>query len=184
MKWFLITGILAFSFPVIGYARDLCEVKVLHDVAAMESSDTILKAGKEKSGATEYLIRLDGTASYFCFRGDFCYPEHVLINGNKIKALELQHCKIQNEGKVDLSTKPEIMFGLNVIRSSISPELLRKSDVEDKLSEMGLCVGCSGNAAYNYVKKPGSYCAKLVLETLEGNQESLEMLKDGIPNCD
>jgi hypothetical protein len=53
-----------------------------------------------------------------------------------------------------------VSYGLDVIRSKVSPTALRQNDVEFKLLDLGMCNACADNAAAVYVKMAASRCGR------------------------
>ena len=159
-------------------SADLCKAVALRDVAAVGSPDYILPRGAYDDAVTQYRVnRLTGMTT-FCSHGGSCYPTQVYINGEKVEALRLVNCKVG--AKVD-EIENEIYYDVQVVRSKNSPGALRLEDLDNKFLEMGLCSACAGTAAWVYVNKPTSHCAKLAKSALEGNPVAAEELR-GFPD--
>jgi hypothetical protein len=163
------------------HAADICEAVVLRNVRALENPTSMLLAGGVDTAITQYRVNKRTKEASFCSHGGYCYPTHVTENGTKVEALRLTNCKV---GKRDPCDDPdEIFYAVDVVRTKVSPDRLRRDDVDNRLLGLGLCSTCAGNAAYLYVQKPRSKCGILVRETLEGNPDALKLLKADPEYC-
>lgn len=156
-------------------AADICEAVALHDVPAIGNPAAVLKRGGRDRAVTQYRVNKKTGMTSFCSHGGSCYPTSVVENGHKVEALKLTNCKIGARDPFD--DPDEIFYSVDVIRSKIPPKQLKIDDVDNRLLDLGLCSACAGNAAYIYVNKPASRCAKLVRGALAGNPGALDSLK-------
>jgi hypothetical protein len=96
----------------------------------------------------------------------YCYPA---------SALRLTNCRIgHNRDRFE----DEDSYGLDVVRSAVSPHQLKIDDVDNRMLELGLCSACAGNAAYFYVNRPASRCAQIVRNALENDPGAISALRD------
>jgi hypothetical protein len=182
MKPFALIAVLLATAPALpAAAADICEAIALRDVPALEDPTSILPAGKRDTAITQYRVNKKTGMASFCSHGGYCYPTQVFVDGQKVEALRLTNCKV---GKKDGYNDPDDYFyAVDVIRSRISGEKLRRDDVDNRLLELGLCSACAGSAAHYYVFKPNSRCAKLVGGVLEGNPDALRELQNDPRYC-
>lgn len=154
-------------FPAAAHAMDICEAVAVQTTTKTGDFPYALKYGETVDAVTQYTVSKKTRAASFCQHGGGCYPA---------EALRLVNCAVQSKPFSEYDD--EVIYGLDVIRSRVSPTILKEYDAAAKLLELGLCYNCADNAAIVYVKMPSSICAKLVSEALEGNPAAIEKLKD------
>lgn len=147
-------------------AADVCEAVALHDVPAVENPSSILRRGALDTAVTGYHVNRETGERTFCSHGGYCYPA---------EALRLTNCKV---GAHYETYDNETIYDVDVIRSAVSPRRLKIDDVDNRMLELGLCSACAGNAAYFYVNRPASKCARIVREALENNPNANAALKE------
>lgn len=157
-------------------AADICEAIALRDVPAIESPTSILTRGEHDTAITQYRVDKKTGVTSFCSHGGYCYPTHVIANGQKVEALRLTNCKIAKRSPYN--APDEITYDVDVIRSKVPAVTLKYDDLDNRLLEMGLCSACAANAASFYIKKPNSACAQLTKKALEGNPIAAEKLRE------
>jgi hypothetical protein len=150
----------------------ICKAVALHATPETEGFYA-LKRGEMIDAITQYNVNKKTGVASFCSHGGGCYPA---------EALRLTNCTIY-KSKPQFVDADEISYGLDLIRSEVPPAVLRQNDVELKLLELGMCNACADNAAAFYVKMPGSRCATLVRQALEGDPSAIEKLKDMPDYC-
>lgn len=166
---------------VPAWASDICTAIAIRDVPAIESPDTILKAGEIDRAVTEFRIDKRTGRTSLCSHGGECYPTHVKSGGDLLEALRLQRCKVSYDHPYE--TQTVIIYGVDPIRSETPPAQLRYNDLFNRFSELGLCSACADNVTQYFMKKPDSACAKLALSALEGNPDALRTLTNDPPYC-
>ena len=159
---------------------DMCKATALNRVFPDGMKIEALQKGEVLDAVSEY--RIDGTTgvSTCCSHGGGCYPRFVVHGGRRIEVLRLTNCKI--------STKPDrlggdLVYGVEVVRSSNSSAALREEDVDNRLLELGLLPPCAGNAAVDYTRRPGSQLAALTRQALEGNPVAIAKLRAAPGYC-
>lgn len=79
-------------------ASNSCNAKVLTNIGAMESPQSVLEKGEIIDSVTQYNKTIFKKSGYiednFCQHGGYCYPAHISIKGKQIKSIQLQNCKI------------------------------------------------------------------------------------------
>ena len=175
-----IAALLLAAGPAPARAADICRAIVLHDVAALENPQAILRRGTYDTAITQYRVDKAGVAS-FCSHGGLCYPTHAVEDGHKIEALRLTNCRITTRKAYEDSD--ETVYELDVIRSAVAPVDLKVDDLDNRLLKLGLCSACADNAAWLSVHKPKSRCAQLTRKALAGNPAALAELKDDPAYC-
>jgi hypothetical protein len=87
---------LCLSFSV--QASESCTAKVLTNIGAMESPQSVLEKGETIESVTQYNRHVYKKSGYiddtFCQHGGYCYPAHISIKGKQIKSIQLLDCKI------------------------------------------------------------------------------------------
>jgi hypothetical protein len=166
----------SFSFATPLHAADICEAVALRAVAALEDASSFLRPGEMDGAVTQYRVNKKTGEDSLCSHGGYCYPVHVIENGQKVEVLRLTNCKIGT--RVVFDDPDDVLYAVDVIRSAVSPESLKIDDVDNRLLELVLCSACAGNAAYNYVTKPYSQCAQIAKEALEGNPDAVSALNN------
>lgn len=146
-------------------AADICKAVAIRDVAAIEDPASIIPQGGYDTAITR-VRKSDGFPS-FCSHGGYCYPA---------ASLKLMNCRVgpkssYNDNETDY-------YSVDVIRSKVSGQALRRDDLDNRLLEMGLCSACAGNAAHLYITRPKSACAQTVRQALEGNPTAARKLQD------
>lgn len=159
---------------------DLCNAKVLYSVSAVEDPSSMMESGSTLDSISQFNVNKHTGLREFCQHGGYCYPETITINGKTEKSLKLTNCTINKKESEDADTE---FWSLNVIRSNISSEKLRFSDIENKLSGMGMCNSCADNATQYYIHKPDSKCGKIVKSALEGNPDAINELSGSPDYC-
>lgn len=185
MRFNINSAILSLSISILtcssAFAEsDLCNAKVLHPVSSVENSSSMLGEGSILDSISQFNVDKHTGLREFCQHGGYCYPETITINGKTEKSLKLTNCTIDKKESEDADTE---FWSLSVIRSSISSEKLRFSDIENKLSNMGMCNSCADNATQYYIHKPDSKCGILVKSALEGNPDSVNELSGSPDYC-
>lgn len=168
-------------FPKVAFSANICRALALRDVAAIESSDSVISQGGYDEAITQYNVNKQTKMASFCSHGGYCYPTHVYVNGQKQEALRLVNCKV---GVKDSEDSEQTYYSIDVVRSKNSAAVLRASDLEDKFREMGLCSACAGNVASYYVSEPNSECGKLAKQALEGSSTAANKLRDFPSYCE
>jgi len=153
--------------PAANATDSICEAVAVHATKESEDFPHALKRGETIGAITQYNVNRKTGVATLCSHGGGCYPA---------EALSLTNCEV-NKSQPAFEDTEEISYSLDLIRSKVPPATLRQNDVELKLLDLGMCNGCAANAAWLYVKKPNSHCAKLVLQALEGNPTAIEKLK-------
>jgi hypothetical protein len=103
-------SIFAVSFFLWGsvQASESCNAKVLTNIGAMESLQSVLEKGEIIDSVTQYNKVVFKKSGYvddnFCQHGGYCYPAHIRIKGRQIKSIQLLNCKI---GKLVEVTKED-----------------------------------------------------------------------------
>ena len=163
------------------FAADICEAVALRDVPAKEDPSSILKRGEIDGAITQYRVNKKTGESVFCSHGGYCYPTHVPENGHQVEALHLTNCKV---GARDTYDDPDdVFYAVDVIRTAVSPEMLKIDDLDNRLLQIGLCSACAAEAAHLYVTRPASQCAGVVKQALEGNPDAVEALNNDPQIC-
>jgi uncharacterized protein YecT (DUF1311 family) len=165
--------------PVL--AADICEAIALRDVPAKEDPNSVLKRGEVDGAVTQYRVNKKTGEGVFCSHGGYCYPTHVLDNGQQVEALRLTNCKVGARDAFDDSD--DVFYAVDVIRTAISPEMLKIDDLDNRLLEIGLCSACAAEAAHLYVTRPASQCARIVKAALEGDPGAVEALNNDPQIC-
>jgi hypothetical protein len=177
MRKYLLATVAALAIVGSGSARaaDICKAVALHDVPAVGNPSWILKRGAFDTAITGYHVNRQTGERTFCSHGGSCYPT---------ESLRLTNCKV---GAHYETYDNEDIYDVDVIRSAVSPRQLKMDDVDNRMLELGLCSACAGNAAYFYVNRPASNCARIIREALENNPNAIRALKenDGLAsgNC-
>jgi hypothetical protein len=98
--------ILCLSYSV--RASESCNAKVLTNIGAMESPQSVLEKGQIIEDVTAYNKVIFKKSGYiddnFCQHGGLCYPAHISIKDKQIKSIQLLDCKI---GKLVEVTKED-----------------------------------------------------------------------------
>lgn len=84
-------------------APDSCNASVLYDVMAIQQESSVMKAGTIWPNVTQFWKNHDGSSSWFCAHGDYCYPAQVTLNGQKVDAIKLLNCSVSEQGAPDES---------------------------------------------------------------------------------
>jgi hypothetical protein len=150
------------------FAADICEAVATRDIPAVEAPDSILKKGEKDSAITQYRVSKKTGKAVFCSHGGYCYPAD---------GLRLLNCKVGTKDNYD--DPEDIYYSVDVIRSKVPGATLRYDDLDNRLLQMGMCSACASNAATEYLKHPGSRCARIVKSALEGNPVATKALTEG-----
>ncbi len=161
-------------WPALAQA-DLCTAKVLHPVAAIDNPSSMMSQGAILDSITQFNVDKHTGMREFCQHGGYCYTETITIDGKQVKSLKLTNCRIDKVVSEDADTQ---FWSLDVVRSAVSKNELRYSDISGKLGDLGLCVACADNAADVYIKQPDSPCGQTVKAAFEGNPEAVTKLND------
>ncbi len=174
MRYFIALFCTFLVSPAVN-AADLCKAIALRDVGALESSDSVIQKGEYDTSITQYNVKKQTGVAVFCSHGGYCYPTHVLTSSGKVEALRLVNCTIDRAHPHDEGD--EISYELVVTRSAVPPASLRKSDITDRLHELGMCNACADNAAQWYIQRPQSQCGALARRALEGDPVAAAQLQ-------
>lgn len=166
--------------PTVALSASICRAVALRDVAATESPESIIRRGDYDDGISQYNVDKQTGRTSFCSHGGYCYPTHVYVEGQKHEALRLTNCRV---GAKAFEDQERVSYALDVDRTRNSAITLRIYDVENRLSELGLCSACAGNVAAFFVRRPNSTCGRLAQQALEGNPVAAGKLRDG-SECD
>jgi hypothetical protein len=102
MKLILWASFLLIAAGVTGsHAADICKAIALRDVPAIEQPTSIIKRGDYDDAITQFRVDKDTGDTSFCSHGGYCYPTHILDNGNKMEALRLTNCKVGRRADED-----------------------------------------------------------------------------------
>ena len=170
----------------IGVARadDICEATALRDVPAIGVKNSFIRRGSKDEAITEFRVNKKTGRTSYCSHGGYCYPTHVQVGDNLLLALKMTNCKPSTEAYNEDGIEPdEIVYGVEVIRSVIPKDQMRREDVKNRLLEIGLCSACADNVAQYYTAEPKSQCAQLARSALEGNPESTRKLQEDPEYC-
>jgi hypothetical protein len=115
-------------------AADICKAVALRDIPAIENPEAIIKRGDYDTAITGYRVNKKTDEASFCSHGGYCYPTHLIENGEKVEALRLTNRKI---GKAYEGLPDEIDYDVEVIRSKVSPAELKVDDLDNKLHPGG-----------------------------------------------
>jgi hypothetical protein len=162
-------------------AADICKAVALRDVPAIDDPKSILRSGEYDTAITQYRVDKKTGQTSFCSHGGYCYPTHISENGRKVEALRLTNCKVGARDPYD--DPDEIIYGVDVIRSSVSAADLKYEDLDNRLLEMGLCSACASNVADYYLRRPDSQCAQLTRRALAGDAKALKELQQPPDYC-
>jgi hypothetical protein len=173
MKILILAFSLIASTAAANATDSICKAVAIQATTKTEAFSYPLKRGDIIDAITQYNINRRSGVTSFCSHGGGCYPA---------EALQLTNCKIDKR-KPSYEDEEEISYSLDVIRSKVSPQVLRQNDVELKLLDLGICNACADNAAAFYVKMPASRCANLVRQALEGDPTAVEKLKSTPDYC-
>jgi hypothetical protein len=165
LRWALALLLACAATPSL--AADLCEGIATRDVAGDETVGDLKKDQLLRS-ITEYRVPRKSGVPLYCVHGGNCYPAD---------AIKLTNCKTGAQCKECPSDQYDF-YGMDLIRSKIPPELLRKNDLEDRLEDLGLCNPCAAGAADAYLNRPQSKCAQTVRSALEGDPDAAKALGD------
>jgi len=182
LKKLLVLFGLIVQMPLSAHASDLCKAIALRDIPALQSSTSILKSGNFDTAITLYRVNKKTGEGSFCSHGGYCYPTHVQVDGRQVEALRLVNCRIGK--KQEDNDHDEINFAVDLDRSKIGPDMLKSSDVSDKLVDLGLCQACADNAAHAYVTGPQSPCGRLVKGAINGRADAIKILISQPTYCD
>jgi hypothetical protein len=179
---FFLTAV--FSLGVgIARADDICEATAVRDVPAIESPTSIIRKGGTDEAITQFRVNKKTGRTSYCSHGGYCYPTHVQVGDDLLLALKMTNCKPSAHAYNDDRGSDEIIYDVDVIRSVIPKDKMRREDVKNRLLDMGLCSACADNIAQYYTVQPKSQCAQLARSALEGNPESTRKLLDGPEYC-
>lgn len=173
-------------------AADVCNAVALRDVIDVDgSSSPSLKKGEIMAAVTQYRIsEFDGRTS-ICAHGGGCHPIYSSYESGLTlnKQLDLTNCTIDRgresfeEDDTKYGGDKYIVYGLKPDPIRISATDLRYDRIDNRLSELGLCVACAAHVATRYIRAPNSPCGRLALSALEGDPDAIDKLRDGPLNC-
>ncbi len=164
-----------------GKAGDLCRAVALRDVGSDGSPSYVLQKGDYDEAITQYNVNKRTGEAQFCSHGGSCYPTRVLTKQGSADTLRLLNCVVDRSHPYD--DGQQLSYGLTVIRSAVPAAQLRKSDIEDRLGQLGLCTACADNVAQWYVQRPQSQCGTLARRALEGDPIAAKQLQADPPLC-
>lgn len=171
---------------LVGGARadDICEATALRDVPAIGVANSFIRKGGKDEAITQFRVNLRTGRTSYCSHGGYCYPTHVQIGDDLLLALKMTNCKSSTKAYgPDASEPDEIVYEVEVIRSRVPRDQMRREDVKNRLLNMGLCSACADNVAQFYTVQPRSQCGELARSALEGNPESVHVLQEGPSFC-
>lgn len=168
---------------LVARADDICEATAVRDVPAIESPTSIIRKGGTDEAITQFRVNKTTGRTSYCSHGGYCYPTHVQVGDDLLLALKMTNCKPSSNAYDDDGSSAEIIYGVDVIRSLIPKDKMRREDVKNRLLQMGLCSACADNVAQYYTVQPKSQCAQLAQSALEGNPESTHKLLEGPEYC-
>lgn len=95
----VLIGVVAGCVGANAAAETNCRARVLEPVAALEQPTTLMPRGKTFDYITQYRVTppapptpIDNGA--FCQHGGYCYPQFVMIAGERKRALRLVNCQV------------------------------------------------------------------------------------------
>ena len=170
------------TFPA--FADDICEATALRDVAAIESPTSVIRKGGKDGAITQFRVNKRSGETSYCSHGGYCYPTHVRVGDDLLLALKMTNCKPSSKTYGTAFSDPDfLIYEVDVIRSRIPANAMRREDVKNRLLTMGLCSACADNVAQYYTAAPRSQCAELARSALEGNPEAARTLQEPPPYC-
>ena len=166
------------------HADDICEAIALRDVPAIGVPSSFIRKGGKDDAITQFRVNIRTGRTSYCSHGGYCYPTHVQVGDDMLLALKMTNCKPSATAYERDGLEPdEVVYGLDVVRSRIPRDQMRREDVKNRMLSMGLCSACADNVAQFYTAAPKSQCAQLARSALEGNPESARALQESPPYC-
>lgn len=86
-----------------------CSARVLRQVSALEDRESTMPVGETYSSVTQFWRNTKTGDTWFCAHGDYCYPSHVVKDGQRVEAIRLTNCRIGNEVSRD---GDEVMYAV------------------------------------------------------------------------
>ncbi|MBI1217974.1 MAG: hypothetical protein GC186_05445 [Rhodobacteraceae bacterium] len=163
--WIAFALVMAWADGAEADQENPCQGVATGDVAPIGTSGPVLHRGDIFDAVSQYVTFKDGRPPQFCSPGP-CYPASAIV---------LTTCKV-DDTKPGETYGDETYFGVTIIRSRVSPDVLRISDVFGRLADLGVDHADAGNAATTFVKMPFSACASVVQGALEGDPAAVALL--------
>jgi hypothetical protein len=157
-------------------ANESCQALVLRNVSSTEAG-SLRKTGQRLNDVTAYRINRRTFADEFCEHHGDCFPIHIVEAHRRVQTLKLLNCEIN---KSDRSIGARyVVFGTELVRTSLSPVQLRIRNLRDRLLSLGFCGRCSNELATEFIRRPQSQCSTLIGDALKGQQSAFYDLNRG-----